>query len=160
MLKLISFLTVLFTTISQPVRSSEIWATPIPDFKERHFPNFVLPANRWGAGHRGIDLVVEKDQELTSPFEGEVHFVGKVVNRQILTLKSKSGLLASFEPFCSELSKGERVKINQPIGKQCEGDSSYEIHCEDCLHFSVRSEYGYLNPLLFVSGILPSVIVS
>ena len=160
MLKLITLLSLVFSALSQPVRSAEIWASPIPDFEKRHFPNYVLPASKWGAGHRGIDLVVAKDEELKAPFDGEVHFVGKVVNRNVLTLKSTSGLMASFEPLCGDLSKNAEVTQGEAIGTYCEADANYEDHCEGCIHFSVRSEYGYLNPLLFISGLLPSVIVS
>jgi hypothetical protein len=160
MFKLLSLLTLLITAFSQPVRSPEIWATPIPDFEDRHFPNFYLPATKWGSGHRGIDMQLVRSEVLTSPFDGTVHFKGKVVNRDVLTLRSPSGLLASFEPLCSELTVGEEVKEGQAIGKLCEGYADYESHCENCIHFSVRSDYGYLNPLLFVSSIKPNVIVS
>lgn len=160
MFKLLSLLTLVITAFSQPVRSHEIWATPIPDFEDRHFPNFYLPATKWGSGHRGIDMQLERSEVLTSPFDGTVHFQGKVVNREVLTLRSQSGLLASFEPLCSELTVGDKVKKGQAIGKLCEGYADYKSHCENCIHFSVRSDYGYLNPLLFVSSIKPSVIVS
>jgi len=160
MIKLISLLTLVITALTQPVKSPEIWATPIPDFEKRHYPNYVLPASKWGAGHRGIDLLVEDQEQIKSPFDGMVHFHGKVVDRNVLTLKSSSGLLASFEPICSYLSAGDEVTKGDQIGHYCAGAESYEEHCEMCIHFSVRSEHGYLNPLLFVSSIRPSVIVS
>ena len=109
MIKLISLLTLVIAALTQPVKSPEIWATPIPDFENRHFPNYVLPASKWGAGHRGIDLLVKDQEQIKSPFSGTVHFQGKVVDRNVLTLKSSSGLLASFEPICSNLSAGDEV---------------------------------------------------
>jgi hypothetical protein len=160
MMKIISLLTLVIAALTQPVKSPEIWATPIPDFEKRHYPNYVLPASKWGAGHRGIDLLVEDQEQIESPFKGTVHFQGKVVDRDVLTLKSSSGLLASFEPICSNLNAGDEVTKGEPIGHYCSGAESYEEHCEMCIHFSVRSEHGYLNPLLFVSSIKPSVIVS
>ncbi len=160
MIKLISLLTLVITALTQPVKSPEIWATPIPDFENRHFPNYVLPASKWGAGHRGIDLLVKDQEQIKSPFSGTVHFQGKVVDRNVLTLKSSSGLLASFEPICSNLSAGDEVTKGDQIGHYCAGAENYEEHCEMCIHFSVRSEHGYLNPLLFVSSIKPSVLVS
>ena len=160
MIKLISLLTLVIAALTQPVKSPEIWATPIPDFEKRHFPNYVLPASKWGAGHRGIDLLAKDQEQIKSPFSGTVHFHGKVVDRNVLTLKSSTGLLASFEPICSNLSAGDEVTKGDQIGHYCAGAVNYEEHCEMCIHFSVRSEHGYLNPLLFVSTIKPSVIVS
>jgi hypothetical protein len=160
MIKLISLLTLVIAALAQPVKSPEIWTTPIPDFENRHFPNYVLPASKWGAGHRGIDLLVEDQEQIKSPFDGIVHFEGKVVDRNVLTLKSSSGLLASFEPICSNLIAGDEVTQGEQVGHYCSGTENYEEHCEMCIHFSVRSEHGYLNPLLFVSSIRPSVIVS
>jgi hypothetical protein len=160
MIKLISLLTLVIAALTQPVKSPEIWATPIPDFENRHFPNYVLPASKWGAGHRGIDLLVEDQEQIQSPFDGMVHFYGKVVDRNVLTLKSSSGVLASFEPICSNLNAVDEVTKGEPIGHFCAGKESYEEHREMCIHFSVRNEHGYLNPLLFVSSIRPSVIVS
>ena len=160
MIKLISLLTLVIAALAQPVKSPEIWTTPIPDFEKRHFPNYVLPASKWGAGHRGIDLLVGAEEQIKGPFSGTVHFQGKVVDRNVLTLKSSSGLLASFEPICSNLSAGDDVTKGDQIGHYCAGAENYEEHCEMCIHFSVRSENGYLNPLLFVSTIKPSVIVS
>lgn len=160
MFRFIAFLSVIISTLSQPVRSPEIWATPIPDFVDRHYSNFYLPAESWGKGHRGIDMKVETNETLYAPFAGEIHFVGKVVDRQVVTLKSASGLLASFEPVCSELSNSEEIEKGQAFGFACQADDEYKSHCDGCVHFSVRSEFGYLNPLLFVSKIKPSVIVS
>jgi hypothetical protein len=105
-------------------------------------------------------MTVETHEPLYAPFTGEIHFVGKVVDRNVVTLKGASGLLASFEPVCSDLSKGKVIQKGQAFGFACQADDEYESHCEGCVHFSVRSEYGYLNPLLFVSKIKPSVIIS
>jgi hypothetical protein len=37
----------------------------------------------------------------------------------------------------------------------CVPKTDYEMHCESCLHFSIRNRYGYLNPLLFYGGLEP-----
>lgn len=160
MLRILAILTLIISALNVPVKPPEIWATPIPDFQERHFSNYFLPAEKWGKGHRGIDLQLQEGESLYSPFDGEIHFVGKVVNRTLITLRSNSGLLASFEPVCSDYHKGQSIKKSEPFGVYCQGDSSYESHCDSCVHFSVRSEFGYLNPLLFVSSIKPSVVIS
>jgi len=160
MLKILTILTLIISTLNQPVRPAEIWATPIPKFEDRHFSNFFLPAERWGKGHRGIDMQLEVEEKLSSPFAGQVHFVGKVVNRRVITLRSPSGLLASFEPVCTNHAEGQKIARGEVFGWHCKADEDYAEHCEGCVHFSVRSEFGYLNPLLFVSKIRPSVIIS
>lgn len=160
MLKIIAIFTLFIFILNQPVRPPEIWATPIPDFRDRHYSNYFLPAEKWGKGHRGIDLQMKDGEALHSPFDGRVHFVGKVVNRSLITLRSSGGLLASFEPVCSDLEQDALISQGEVIGYFCQGDPDYSEHCENCLHFSVRSEYGYLNPLLFVSSVKPSVVIT
>jgi hypothetical protein len=89
-----------------------------------------------------------------------VSFVGKVVDRKLITLHSLTGYKASFEPVCSDLSEGDFVREQEVLGWACPADKEYEDHCKDCVHFSVRNESGYLNPLLFVGELWPSVLIS
>jgi hypothetical protein len=160
MLKVLISLTVAIQVLLNPVEPPEIWATPIPLFSENHSYDYSLPASKYGAGHRGIDLFVQTNQELTAPFDSVVSFVGKVVDRNLITLSSLTGYKASFEPVCSDLVVGDFVSEGEVFGWQCDADDDYEDHCKNCVHFSVRSEYGYLNPLLFVGRLWPSVLIS
>jgi hypothetical protein len=93
-----------------------------------------------------------------APFDGEVFFAGKVVNRKVITLISDTGLKASFEPVCAIHPKGSRVRMGQAIALLCVPESDYEMHCETCVHYSIRNEYGYLNPLLFYGMLRPAVL--
>ena len=112
----------------------------------------------YSAGHRGIDYETSLGQGVFAPANGKVHFVGKVVNRQLISLAHESELLSAFEPVCSHLSEGEQVAAGQLIGEVCEGDSSYDPHCKPmtCLHFSVRKNGEYLSPLWFTGELRPS----
>lgn len=143
-----------------PISPPEIWATPIPDFNSRHSWDYQLPANEYGAGHRGIDLEMKPGEEIRAPFDGVVSFVGKVVDRKLITLHSLTGYKASFEPVCSSWSEGDFVREQEVLGWACPAEPDYEQHCANCIHFSVRSEKGYLNPLLFVGELWPSVLIS
>jgi murein DD-endopeptidase MepM/ murein hydrolase activator NlpD len=112
----------------------------------------------YSAGHRGVDYQVTLAQGVFAPADATVHFVGKVVNRQLISLSHAEQLLSSFEPVCSTLTEGELVQEGELIGEVCEGDSSYDPHCEGevCLHFSIRKNGEYLSPLWFTGELSSS----
>lgn len=112
----------------------------------------------YSSGHRGVDYGVELGQGVFAPSDGQVHFVGKVVNRQLISLAHNQNLMSSFEPVCSTLLEGERVSQGDLIGEVCEADESYKPHCEQmfCLHFSIRRNGEYLSPLFFTGELSPS----
>jgi murein DD-endopeptidase MepM/ murein hydrolase activator NlpD len=93
-----------------------------------------------------------------APAEGKVHFVGKVVNRQLISLDHGQELLSAFEPVCSQLIEGDSIVSGQLIGEVCEGGASYDPHCQPsiCVHFSVRKNGEYLSPLWFTGELKPS----
>lgn len=147
MIKLLLVLTIAIQGLLTPPSVAEIWAEPIPYLYENLEEDYLSPVSEYGTGHRGIDFHVTSTQSVQAPANGTVHFVGKVVNRQLITIKTDSGKLASFEPVCSTLKVGQRVHAGQPIGFRCSGDESYEAHCESCIHASARDNFGYLSPL-------------
>ena len=110
------------------------------------------------AGHRGIDYEATLGQAVFAPADGQVHFVGKVVNRQLISLDHGQELLSAFEPVCSQLTEGDSVVSGQLIGEVCEGQATYDPHCQPsiCLHFSVRKNGEYLSPLWFTGELTPS----
>lgn len=160
MLKVIAMLILITNQLHLSVPAPEIIATPIPYLAERNSEDFLNPASKRGAGHRGIDLIDMAGEKIHAPFAGEVTFVGKVFNREVITLRGDSGLLASFEPVCSDLRRGERVSAGEEIGSWCQPSEGYHEHCLACVHFSIRSARGYLNPLLFFGRVRPSVLVA
>lgn len=119
------------------------------------------PNSDYSAGHRGIDYRVFDGQTVFAPTDSKVWFVGKVVDRSVLTLRTDSGDLVSFEPVCSELRPADRVKNGQPIGAVCAADKSYRQHCDGqlCLHFSLRGPAGYLSPIVRIGGYSPTVLL-
>jgi murein DD-endopeptidase MepM/ murein hydrolase activator NlpD len=112
----------------------------------------------YSAGHRGVDYQVELGQGVFAPADGLVHFVGKVVDRQLISIAHEGELLTAFEPVCSMLELGDRVSKGDLIGEICEADESYQPHCEEifCLHFSIRRNGEYLSPLWFTGELAPS----
>lgn len=132
--------------MSSPLVGSEI----IREYRQSETP--------YSAGHRGIDYEATLGQAVFAPADGQVHFVGKVVDRQLISLDHGQQLLSAFEPVCSQLTEGEFVDSGELIGEVCEGQASYEVHCEStiCLHFSVRKNGEYLSPLWFTGELMPS----
>jgi len=152
---MIKLLTVLVLLFSYQAPTPEIIAKPVPFNSSTVQDHFVAPLWKKGPGHRGIDLAINSLSPIVSPFDGEVFFSGRVVNRFVVTLISSTGLKASFEPVCGIVRQGENARQNQTIGFYCQGDEDYEVHCDSCLHFSIRNEHGYLNPLLFYGILTP-----
>ena len=152
-------LAILFLLLTASAPAPEIIAKPVPFNHEDIKESFQAPLWPKGPGHRGIDLAIDATTAISSPFDGEIFFAGKVFNRQVVTVVSNSGLKASFEPVCALLQRGSSVLAGQKIGMLCTPETDYEMHCESCVHFSIRNEYGYLNPLLFY-GMLSAPVLT
>lgn len=116
--------------------------------------DFERPLAEFGAGHRGIDLLID---DVYSPVSAEVSFVGKVFTRNLISIETDRGRF-SFEPVCSELSKGENIDAGEFIGVRCEGEN-YTPHCKDCVHISFRGPE-YRNPLWVLGLREPSKAIS
>lgn len=115
------------------------------------------PNSDYSAGHRGVDYQVAVGQEVVAPSDGQVWFRGRVVNRDLISIRHEGALLTEFEPVCSDLEVGDRVSIGQVIGQICPASSTY-THCKraTCLHFSMRRDGAYLSPLALIGGLSPS----
>jgi murein DD-endopeptidase MepM/ murein hydrolase activator NlpD len=137
--------------------SSLVWRVPLAP--PVHLINqFRQPSSDYSAGHRGVDYQVSLGEAVFAPADGLVWFIGRVVNRNVVSLKHGSGILTEFEPVCSTLSPGETVAMGQVIGLVCDANASYRQHCPAarCLHFSLRFEGHYLSPLALIGGLNPS----
>lgn len=112
----------------------------------------------YSAGHRGVDFAVSLGQGVFAPADGTVHFVGKVVDRQLISIRHNGNLISAFEPVCSVLSVGAQVFTGDLIGEVCEPDQEYQPHCQDqfCLHFSARKNDEYLSPLWLTGDLAPA----
>ncbi|WP_081745003.1 M23 family metallopeptidase [Arthrobacter sp. H14] len=119
---------------------------------------FDLPPEPWLSGHRGVDLAASAgNTKVRAPADGTVSFVGWVVDRPVLTLVHSGGLRSSFESVRSDLSKGDTVSQGDIIGKLTKPP-----HCgakAECVHWGVRRDETYVNPLQFVTDLRPSVLL-
>lgn len=114
---------------------------------------FIAPATPYGAGHRGIDIRAP-DGVVYAPAAGIVSFSGAVVDRPVLSIRHPGGLVSSFEPVQSDLVAGDAVSRGQLVGTLARG------HCYTlCLHFGVRLDGAYVNPLIYLGEVQRSVLL-
>jgi murein DD-endopeptidase MepM/ murein hydrolase activator NlpD len=146
---------VLILTTPHEVHASPGWQAPLANPVLVH--QFLQPSSDYSAGHRGVDYLAKIGQAVLAPSDGAVKFVGRVVNRGVLTLQHAGSLITSFEPICSTLRPGDAVLRGSVIGRVCQRPG-YQNHCgvRVCLHFALRTSTGYLSPLVTIGGLSPS----
>lgn len=161
LIQLAGFLTLSLTWLipAPSVGSQGTWSAPVVG--SDLINSYKAPATKFGAGHRGVDYEVNLGQGVFAPAPGKVSFVGKVVDRQVLSLSHDQNIVSSYEPVCSSLVVGEAVSAGDLIGEICEPEQSYVPHCADriCLHFSARNNGHYLSPLWFTGELSQSVLL-
>lgn len=114
---------------------------------------YEAPAHEYAPGHRGIDLVA--DREVRSPQSGAVAFAGSVAGRKVLTIDHGDGLVTTFEPLETGLRPGDVIARGEVIGAVSTGG-----HAEPgTVHFGVRLEGEYVNPLLLLGGVPRAVLL-
>ena len=121
---------------------------------------FSAPPSPWAAGHRGVDLALPADADVRAPADGRVSFSGAVVSREVLSIDHGSGYVSSFEPVESEVEVGDEVSAGDVVATVSTYDDGSN-HCPDqpCLHWGVRLHGEYINPLLLLGELEPSVLL-
>lgn len=131
----------------------ERWLWPLEAFRlERPF---VAPAHRYGPGHRGIDIQPVGSIVVRAPAAGTVAFSGPVAGRGILTIDHGDGLVTTLEPVASKLSAGASVDRGAGVGSVATGGHA----ADGSLHFGVRLNGEYINPMLLVGEIPRAVLL-
>ncbi|WP_315355344.1 M23 family metallopeptidase [Rothia mucilaginosa] len=136
---------------------------------------FEKPAQRWSAGHRGVDLAVpENDRRIYAPAPGKVVFSGTVVNRKVLVIAHPDGRRSTFEPMDEALPVGTTVAAGEVIGTvggAAGGNSErpYRRCSTPCLYWGVRQggargdgsgkEAEYINPMSLLGSKKPSILL-
>jgi murein DD-endopeptidase MepM/ murein hydrolase activator NlpD len=111
---------------------------------------FDRPETPWAPGHRGIDLAAEIGDPLVSPSSGIVTFAGTVVHRGVVTIDAGGGVLSSLEPVSPAVTVGDHVGRGDALGV-VSGEAG---HCVPltCVHWGVRLDGVYMNPLDLLQG--------
>jgi murein DD-endopeptidase MepM/ murein hydrolase activator NlpD len=114
---------------------------------------FRAPGSPWSAGHRGIDVAVAVGQPVVAPGGGYVSFAGWVVDRSVVVIAHDGTLRSSFEPVVATLTVGTRVRAGDAVGTV----AASGWHCSPlpCLHWGVRRDTAYVDPLNVLAGFGP-----
>ncbi|WP_338751332.1 murein hydrolase activator EnvC family protein [Janibacter alittae] len=122
------------------------WQWPVGDGERPAVAaSFDAPDERWGPGHRGIDLRTAKGADVTAVADGVVSHRAVIAGRGTLSITHESGVRSTYEPVVSDLSVGDRVRRGQVVGHIGGGAS----HCapRTCLHLGAKRADDYLDPL-------------
>lgn len=120
---------------------------------------YMQPSSDYSAGHRGIDYRAVDGAAIYSPTDAVIYFNENLVDRPVLSLKTQNGDLIEFEPACGLYPVGTAVALSEKIGIRCSASAGYKQHCPDCLHYSLRTERGYLSPIVRTGALAPSVLL-
>ena len=151
------------------------YRSPTADSAPRVIHPFEKPAQRWSAGHRGVDLAVpENDRHVYAPAPGKVVFSGTVVNRKVLVIAHPDGRRSTFEPMDEALPVGTTVAAGETIGTVAatandNSERPYRRCTTVCLYWGVRQGGArgdgsgktaeYINPMSLLSSKEPSILL-
>lgn len=151
------------------------YRSPTAESRPRVLRPFEKPAQRWSAGHRGVDLAVpENDRRVYAPAPGKVVFSGTIVNRKVLVLAHPDGRRSTFEPIDEALPVGTTVAAGEVIGTvvlTAGGNSErpYRRCTTVCLYWGVRQggargdgsgkDAEYINPMSLLGSKEPSILL-
>ena len=151
------------------------YRSPTAESRPRVVHPFEKPAQRWSAGHRGVDLAVpENDRRVYAPAPGKVVFSGTVVNRKVLVIAHPDGRRSTFEPMDEALPVGTTVAAGEVIGTVAitasgTGERPYQRCITVCLYWGIRQGGArgdgsgktaeYINPMSLLGSKEPSILL-
>lgn len=151
------------------------YRSPTAASRPRVIRPFEKPAQRWSAGHRGVDLAVpEHDRRVYAPAPGKVVFSGTVVNRKVLVIAHPDGRRSTFEPMDEALPAGTTVAAGEVIGTVAvtaggNSERPYQRCSTPCLYWGVRQggargdgsgkDAEYINPMSLLGSKEPSILL-
>lgn len=117
------------------------WQWPVHSTRLVVVP-FRAPAHAYGPGHRGMDIAAQTAATVHAPTAGVVAFRGTVVDRPLITIDHGDGYVSTLEPVASELTPGDVVSANDPVGTVATGGYA----TPGTLYIGVRIDGRYVNP--------------
>lgn len=115
---------------------------------DRPVPGRVIepyaPVGRY-AGHWGIDMAAPPGTRVRASAEGTVTFAGSVAHNLTVTLDHGGGLKTSYS-YLSELTVRRGASVTRGAGLGSTG----RAHDSDGLHFSVRVDGTYVDPMQYL----------
>ncbi len=104
---------------------------------------FRPPAERWGAGNRGLEYGLVDEVDVVAVDAGTVRFAGPVAGRLFVTIDHGDGLWST-AAYVSSISvvRGQRVAAGQVIARAGPG-----------FHLTARLDGVYVDPTHFFEGV-------
>ena len=136
------------TLLAPPPPGAARWQWPVGDGERPGLEApFDAPGERWGPGHRGIDLRTAKGADVTAVADGVVTHRGRIADRGTVSITHASGVRSTYEPVDSDLSVGDHVQTGEVIGSL--GPETGHCAPRSCLHLGAKRGPDYLDPLPF-----------
>jgi murein DD-endopeptidase MepM/ murein hydrolase activator NlpD len=138
----------LLASAPSPVRAEPgRWTAPL-DPPLSVVRTFDPPADRWLAGHRGIDLAAPEHVPVRAAGAGVVTFAGLVAGRGVVVVGHVGAigqLRTTYEPVAATVVVGQAVNAAEPIGVLTAAGG----HCRPrlCLHWGALRDGSYLDPM-------------
>ena len=102
-----------------------------------------IPEKNWLPGHRGVDLAARTGQDILSPEDGVVAYVGVIAGVPVVSVDHPDGIRTTYQPVHATVSVGDEVAEGQPIGRMAPPNGDH-----DGLHWGARTgKDAYINPL-------------
>lgn len=110
---------------------------------------FDPPADPWGPGHRGVDLLGRPGQPVAAALPGRVSFAAPLAGRGVVVV-DHGDTRTTYEPVLASVAVGTPVTAGQVLGRLDLRGS----HCfpRACLHWGWRRGSTYLDPLRLVGA--------
>lgn len=113
--------------------------------------SFDPPEQRYGAGHRGVDLAAEPGEPVASSLPGIVTFSGEVARRGWVTVDHGGGLQTTYGVLDPRLvASGARVDAGQELGRV----ASTAEHVD----WGARLHGEYIDPLRLLGRWRPHLV--
>ena len=118
------------------------WTRPVDGAVTR---SFDPPPDRYGAGHRGVDLAGAPGAPVRAAGDGVVVFAGMVAGRPVVSVDHVGGLRTTYEPVHRAVGAGQPVARGTRLGTLTGGHPGCPVAA--CLHWGLRRGADYLDPL-------------
>lgn len=106
------------------------------------------PHDRFGPGHRGVDLAAAAGQQVRSALPGAVTFAGRVAGRSMVVVRHAGGVRTTYLPIVPIVAVGTHVSAGTALGSL-----DVDRHCalSTCLHWGARRGDDYIDPLTLLA---------
>lgn len=130
-------------TLASPPGIASGWRSPVAG-PLRIVHDFSPPENRWGPGHRGVDLATRDGDVVRAAGDGVVLYAARLAGRGVVSVQH-GALRTTYEPVDAVVHPGDHVGAGQQLGTVAAAGT----HCApaSCLHWGLLRGEAYLDPL-------------